>query len=741
NLLLDGEKVGDWSALKSNKLINRIQISGGTGIMLDDITGLKFDTTACVTRNPYIIEPFIKETFDVKPPVKDWYLPEYDDRTWKEDILPIVRGGALEAGEDLYLRKKIRPGSFEKAWLNIEALDPGGEVWINGQVIFVTHGRLPLKLDISEFLIPHRENTIGIRVFSFFNDGPLYHSPQDRNVGWFCGRAWIDLTESIVIDKVKAYTSAISESANQFHQIDLQNNSDTTFKGELSIEYSPWLPKEGTKVATFTIPVQIFARDEIQLTITDTIPDPLLWTHDHPNLYSVRVKLLHGNTLIDDDVFTTGIRTVSQEGGTLRINGKAELLGGAQTMGFRMPVENLVKWNRCPPISILADELLACKKLGNTLRIHVHSGGQYAYSVNDPRVAEMADQLGIMLIWPTSSWIRQGEWGGIDFKAYPKYMEQVFNHPSIIMWEGGNHPNKFKNKPLEYSNRFISKIVNTIYTTDSSRLIAPTSYNKHFIYRNDEGTVDEDGNTIVPCKEWTSPMIVRGNQDAVTGYGAKWHNIRKWPDKYRKSFLDSKERAYFNFEHEESIGMQNFELVKGKPWYQMPSYENYYDTGSVGREFEFTEWQASQAWQAFSAWESMKWQRMMDVDGFSWCCLHGGPNSGTYRKPLIDAIGNAKLAFYINTMVLQDVLAGSNNPDVIYSKKDMLTPIILNVGDSRTVKLKVHIKTREGEIVDTREFSNIELEKGRTVKIIPSFRPKFAEEGYYIIEYYVSLRD
>ncbi|MCF8227297.1 MAG: glycosyl hydrolase family 2 [Bacteroidales bacterium] len=739
NLLINGKKTGDWIAMRKSSLINRLQISGGESIQIDDITGLKFDTTGCSVRSPYTIEPFLHENFNVQPPVEQWAKPHYDDSAWELTDLPAVMGGSLEAGKDLYLRKEFNPDAFEKAWLNIETLDPGGEIWINGRVVHVTHNRHPVRVDISPFLVPHAVNTIGIRVFSFYNDGHLYHSPQDRNVGWFCGRAWIDLTEQVHMSSVKVHTRSINtEEATQLHTIALQNHADTTFSGMVTIDYYPWHPNEGSsKSASFEVPIQIFAKDSIHIHYEGTIEKPFLWTHDNPNLYRVHLKIMHDNQVIDDEMITTGIRTVSQKGGIFRINGEPELLGGAQTMGFRMPIENIVKWNRCPPASILADELLACSKLGNTLRVHVHSGGTYAYSVNDPRIAEMADQLGVMLIWPTSSWIRQGEWGGIDFEGYPKYINQVFNHPSIVLWEGSNHPNEFSGKPLSYSNRFITKMYRTISTSDSSRLISPSSFNKHFIYKNDEGTIDEDGKTIVPCEEWTAPLIVRGNQDALTGYGSEWHNIRGWPDPYRRSLLESRERAYFNFEHEESIGMQNFELVRGKPWYQMPSYENYYDIGSIGREFEYSEWKESQAWQAFSAWESMKWQRMHDVDGFSWCTLHGGANSGTYRKPLIDAMGHAKLAFYINQMALQDIIAGSNNTDVAYHRRDKITPVIMNVGDQRTVKLKIVIKTPGGEIIDTHEFNDVLLEKGRTVKELPSFRPKFTEEGYYVIEYYV----
>lgn len=739
NLYVNGKLTADWVPMKKCSFVDGLRISGSDGVEIDDLVGLKFDTTGCDRAHPYSIEAFIQEDFQADLNTEGWYLQDYNDKAWETCNLPAVRGGALEAGEDLLLRKKISVGAIDDAWLNIESLDPGGEVWINGRVIFVTHDRHPVKIEVSEFLKPYSENTIGIRVFSFYNDGPLYHSPRDRNIGWFCGRAWIDLTGEIYINRVNVFTSSLQEkTASQVHKMEIMNRSDRTFKGRVVIDYYPWYPSEGPgKKASFESPIELFAGDSINLFFKGIIHNPVLWTHDAPFLYRIHVKLVEDEKLLDDEMIITGIRTVSQEEGIFRINGNPELLGGSQTMGFRMPIEKQAKWNRCPPPELIADELLAIKKLGNTLRIHVHAGGEYAYSVNDPRVAEMADQLGVMLIWPTGSWIREGEWGGIDFEGYPEYMNQVFNHPSIVIWEGSNHPNHFAGKSLSYSNRFIERIYNTISSTDSSRLISPSSYNLHFAYRNDSGTINEKGDSICPVPEWTAPLIVRGNQDAITGYGAEWHTIRKWPDPYRKDLLESPFRAYFNFEHEESTGMSNPRLARGKPWYELPSYENAYDQGSIGRELKSSEWRISQAWQAFSAWESMKWQRIMDVDGFSWCCLHGGPNSGTYRKPLIDEFGHAKLAFYVNRMALRDIIAGSDNPDVVYSRSDKLNPVVLNVGEKRNVRLKIVIRRPNGEIVDTREFPGISLEKGRTVTRIPSFKPSFPEEGYYVIEYYV----
>src|SRR5690625_6234344 len=65
---------------------------------------------------------------------------------------------------------------------------------------------------------------------------------------------------------------------------------------------------------------------------------------------------------------------------------------------------------------------------------------------------------------------------------------------------------------------------------------------------------NETGRKIDSFYAWTAPMVTRGNQDAPTGYGKEWSALRKWPNAYTMDFLESKERAYFNFEHQESIG-------------------------------------------------------------------------------------------------------------------------------------------------------------------------------------------
>jgi hypothetical protein len=237
----------------------------------------------------------------------------------------------------------------------------------------------------------------------------------------------------------------------------------------------------------------------------------------------------------------------------------------------------------------------------------------------------------------------------------------------------------------------------------------------------------------------------------ITGYGRDWSRLRKWPDAkktqseqnwsmgdFRVDYLNSKHRAFFDFESEESTGQPNWNLRKGKPEYQVMSYEWEYYNGSVGEYLAPEQWLESQAWQAFSGFEAYKKKRWLDYDGLAWCCLRGGGNTATYQKPLIDYYDHAKLGFYAAKMAFQPVLACSKNVDLVYGTSDVVPLVVMNLGGEKKVDVKVDIKTSSGGIVLSKTFPGIILQKGRTFKDLELVIEQKLRPGYYAFEYNVS---
>ncbi|HBL75003.1 MAG: hypothetical protein A2W90_07590 [Bacteroidetes bacterium GWF2_42_66] len=781
NLFVNDKLVGNYICANEDVLqSNGFEINASLGIQVDDIYGIGYQQTT-EARHPFYPATFIDETFDEAPPVDGWQTDTYNDCKWKSVKLPFAQGSERNRGEDLYFRKKVTLKNFKRAYLNIETLDPGGEVWVNGKMVAFINERYPVRLDVTKFMKPFAENYIALKVTHFYlnpGEGNLMPcSYLDYNPGWFAGRTSLDLVGETFVNDAFFYTQSIEKGKANIHaSIDLEHKGTLSFDGKIIVKMAPWDNAANLKTET-VVENDVLCGPGIKTLLFDfPLENPKLWTPEIPSLYKVVIEVAKKDgTIIDDYVFTTGIRTVSQEGGTFRLNGKPAMLNGTQIMGFRWPLEKMMTWLRCPPDSWVAKEMLMVRKMNcNMLRVHVHGWKEKAVGVNDARYCELADQMGIMLIFATPAWIREGDWGQVDFDGYHKYMKQLQSHPSIVMWEVSNHPNTFKRHGAHESDLFCEKAYNAVYPYDPSRLISFTSHIGHLHYGNDAGTMDQGGdkipsreqnekmavignqdaltnygtdkeltgNKILPSKAWTAPMVTRGNQDAPTGYGSDWGRLRTWPWAYRQEFLDSKERAYFNFENMESIGQPNWELSKGKPWYHLNSYEWEYDEGSIGRKLQFNEWRESQAWQAFSAYESIKKLRILDYDGFSWCCLHGGANAGTYQKPVIDFTGHAKLAFHIHKTVYQPVLAGSNNVDIMYGPDDKITPMILNLGEQKMVTLTVVIKDKfKGQEIDKKVYENLFLPEGRTLTEVAPFKPSIANEGLYFIEYLIKQND
>lgn len=722
--------------------IDRIEFTSSQGeTTIDDI--LLFNYTQDVTNKntPYFTSLLLDEDFEEVLSMDGWQNREYDDERWKTVNLPSVHGGLREKEESYYLRKKVLVEDFGRAVLKLETLDPGGEVWINGQPVAVINNRHPYDLDVTEYMKPNSENLIAVRVKPYKAGHRMLHTPSDPYIGWQLGRVELILTDRCMIKNVFVHTASLGgNQALQTNRIIIQYPGVYSCKGSVEVNYYPWYPVEGEKVASTRQNVEIRSAIDNNIVINLPIKQPQLWKTGEPNLYKVEVVLRNEQgEAIDDYLLTTGIRTIEQKNGNLYINNEAEMLNGAQIMGNRYPIETIAKTNRCVPDETVVQDLLMIKKMnGNMLRIHIHAEKDTIDGINDPRYAEFADQLGVYLLWQTAGWIREGEAWNVDFDGYPKFMKQVYNHPSIVMWEASNHPNRFKKHDISDSNDYMERIYHTISSADTSRLISPTSFWQHTHYGNYDGTKDYKGNSMIPTPVLMEKLMTRGSQDAYTGYGTDWSYLRKAPHAWAASCLAANDKCYFNFEHEESAAQPNWELVKKEPWYKLQSYEWGYEEGSIGRKLDTEEWRISQAFQAFSAWESMKKQTLLGYDGFSWCSLESGANMFTYQKPLVDAMGVPKLAFYANKQVFNRIWAASDNIDVVYGPDDLITPVIFNLGDERVVNLTIELKNDKGKTVECKRIKNIQVDKGRSVTKLDSFRFKTKHDGCYFIVYRIT---
>ncbi|MGM0532665.1 MAG: hypothetical protein ACQER7_15055, partial [Bacteroidota bacterium] len=216
NFYVDDELVADFVPLKQKKeKITNLTIHSTHQIILDDLWGVGYELHERGSRtHPYFINTFIDQDFSAPPNPEGFEKPGYDDSEWSE--VPYRRyahGGERHRDEALYLRKKLKPGDFECARLNVETVRPSGEIYINGTRIKEV-GRVPETIDVSEVLQPGEENLIAVRVNPHEVEEVKYHMSTDKWSSWFAGLMELELTNDSYVKDVFAYTSQIDGSAN-----------------------------------------------------------------------------------------------------------------------------------------------------------------------------------------------------------------------------------------------------------------------------------------------------------------------------------------------------------------------------------------------------------------------------------------------------------------------------------------------------------------------------------------------
>jgi len=761
NVALDGERRLAAIPLPSGATVERLTVRGGPGWELADVWVQSYaDTRHEHAQTPLSMTTVLAEDFFLNPSLSGWQYPDYDDGNWPEAEASFAHGGERYRGEDLYLRQSFRLPASGRVWLFCETLFPGGEIWVNGRVVHVQHDPKPIRIEITDFVRHDEDNQLAIRVFPFVVAHWIACGCSDLNSGWFAGRCWIDVTDTNHIEDLFVTTARLGPTpalrvrttvtCGDWRPRDSHSRPDPDSRHRVRVRVRPWFPQEGPAAAesVHELRLEHFGR-RLVCDIELPIPDGEPWAPGHPVLYRVDAILedAEGRPL-DDLVETTGLRTVDQEGGVFRLNGRPAMLTGGLLFGMRPPLEEQVRILRCAPMDHLVREVLLAKNLGaNCIRMSVHESTYLG--CNDPRLAELGDQLGICLLWTTTAWVRTASAWQLDPELLAADARLVRNRPSIVMWQPGNHPIFF-----DGGMEWWRDVFHTLLAVDDSRLICPVGCSEKIVPPSDDGTRLRDGAAVEPEPTWIHPLAARGNFEVPTGYEKGWEYLRQWPEPEnwqedrgrmdgdsRREYLESRTHAWFDFESEETIGQPNWDLLKGAPVYHLWSYEHGYDKASIGRLLDFDEWELSQAWQALSGIEAYRKKRLLDYDGMFWCTLDGGGNTGTYQKPLTDHLGHAKIAYYALRMVFQPTFAGSGNVDMSYGPGDTVPIRVIHLGPAARARVTASVRTPAGRELDRRSWDDIELPAGRSVVAVADWRPAATLRGMLILEYEVGVEE
>ena len=481
---------------------------------------------------------------------RDFYSLKYDDSQWTDFPVPGILelngyGDAIYSNNGYPWRTQFRPeppfveernnytGSYrkmvtvpadwkgERIYLHVGSATSNLMVWVNGKFVgYSEDSKVSAEFDLTKYLTPGKENLIAMQVMRWCDGSYL----EDQDFWRFTG----------IAREVYLYARPQAHIADLFITPDLVNNyQDGTLEVKLNavgakgetVMFS-LKDKEGKEVAAQT--AKVGGNGEVKVNFD--IKNPLKWTAETPNLYTLYTTLMDGKQVAEVVPQRVGFRKVEIKNAQVLVNGQPVLFKGSNRHELD-PVTGYV---------VSMDRMLEDIRVMKELNINAVRTCHYP---NDPRWYELCDIYGIYMVAEANIESHGMGYGDKTLAKEPTYEKahlernesniKIYkNHPSIIFWSVGNEAG--------YGPNF-EKAYDLVKAYDPSR---PCQYEQagqngktdifcpmYYDYGGcDKYSQGDNPRPLIQC-EYAHAM---GN--SMGGFKEYWDMVRKYP-KYQGGFI------------------------------------------------------------------------------------------------------------------------------------------------------------------------------------------------------------
>lgn len=322
-----------------------------------------------------------------------------------------------------------------QVFLNFDGVEAAFYLWINGQKVgFSENSYCPAEFDVAKYLKPG-ENVLAVQVYRF-SDGS-YLEDQDfwrlsgifRDVYLYSVPKVAVADYTLVTDLDEKYTDADLSLSLKLKAFNGAKNSEEYLADVVLIDQ---FGKEVLKDVTSKIKVSDLNQGRLKL--SKKILNPLKWTAETPNLYTLSITLKDSKgTPVEYLSSQVGFREVEWKEGVLKVNGQRILIRG-------------VNRHEHDPVSgryITRESMIQDIKLMKQNNINAVRTCHYT---NTPLWYQLCDEYGIYLcaeanieshqFW--SRFAQDSTWHDAFQDRNAGNVEPYKNHASIIYWSLGN---------------------------------------------------------------------------------------------------------------------------------------------------------------------------------------------------------------------------------------------------------------------------------------------------------------
>jgi len=329
----------------------------------------------------------------------------------------------------IYRRKFKLPEEArgKRVFVDFEGAMTASTVWINGlRLGEYRGGYTPFFFELTPHLDFHGENVVAVELDSNERpDIPPFGDEIDYlTFGGIYREVFLRIVPATFIENISVRTKDIL-SAHPSVEVDCFLEHLEPLRDPLTLE-AELLDGERSlaKSSQPILPAQASTEAVAHTVRLDRVSDIKLWTLEQPNLYSVRVRLLRGTEVLDEDSRRFGFREAQFTDHGFELNGKVIKLRGLdrhQTFPFvgqAMP-------GRC--------QRRDAQILRKQLKCNIVRTSHYPQSRH---FLDACDELGLLVLEEIPGWQHVGDerWKELSIDNLRRMMRRDWNHPSIVLW-------------------------------------------------------------------------------------------------------------------------------------------------------------------------------------------------------------------------------------------------------------------------------------------------------------------
>ena len=322
-----------------------------------------------------------------------------------------------------------------KVFIHFEGGTTAMYLWINGQKVgYTENAKSPAEFDITPY-VRKGKNTLACQVYKY-SDGSYIEDQDMWRLGGINRSVYLYSTAETRISDFFAHPDLDANYKNGVFSLDVELKNYATQNKNQTVEVT-LLDGAGKSVFSKSQKVTVPSNGLKETTFSGTVSNPLKWTSETPNLYTLLISLKdEKNKTVEVTSSKIGFRKIEIKNAQVLINGKKVYFKGVNLHEYNYKTGQVV--NR----EVMMRNIQLMKELNiNAVRTSHYPQPTLWYKLCDQYgiyLVDEANQESHGLGYGPSNVSNLPEWNATHMDRIKNVVERDKNHASVIFWSLGN---------------------------------------------------------------------------------------------------------------------------------------------------------------------------------------------------------------------------------------------------------------------------------------------------------------